>query len=363
MKINYKFFALAFLLVGCSGKKEKTAEILFHTNGRVEVVSDSKVYLLGSASSIEFSYKGKNCEFDIESIDTWKHHNYYVLEVDGTYKGRFKIDSIDVQRVNIEENKDTIHHVRVFKATEAANGKVLFDGSKITNLVPFSVKPKKKIEFVGNSITCGMGNDLSIPCHSTDFWFDQHNAYWAYGPILARKLDADFLLSSVSGYGMYRNWNDEHESEPNLPDVYENLNLDKDTSKVFNTDFQPDLVSICLGTNDLSDGDGQKERLPFNKEKYIGNYIKFIKTIYRRYPNTRVVLLNSPMVSGEKNDVFMACLRKIREAFETDTTHKPITIFEYEPMTPKGCDYHPDIEDHKIMAQQLESTFKKLLNE
>ena len=33
--------------------------------------------------------------------------------------------------------------------------------------------------------------------------------------------------------------------------------------------------------------------------------------------------------------------------------HKPITIFEYEPMTPKGCDYHPDIEDHKIMAQQL----------
>ena len=139
--------------------------------------------------------------------------------------------------------------------------------------------------------------------------------------------------------------------------------LDKNTAKAFNTDFQPDLVSICLGTNDLSDGDGKKERLPFNQEKYIANYINFVKTIYKRYPNTRIVLQNSPMVSGVKNDIFMTCLEKVKDAFKTDTTHQPITIFEYQPMQPKGCDYHPDIEDHKIMAQQLESTFKKLLNE
>lgn len=363
MNINYKVFALAFLLAGCAGEKEKITETLFHTSGRVDAVSDRKVYLLGSASSIEFSYKGNSCEFNMESVDTWKHHNYYVLEIDGFYKGRFTIDSIGIEKVKIEETKDTIHHVKVFKATEAANGKVLFDGSGITNLVPFSAESKKRIEFIGNSITCGMGNDLTIPCHSTDFWFDQHNAYWAYGPVLARELNADFLLSSVSGYGMYRNWNDEHESEPNLPEVYENLNLDKDTSKVFNTDFQPDLVSICLGTNDLSDGDGKKGRLPFNEEKYIANYIKFIKTIYNRYPDTQLVLLNSPMVSGEKNDVFMACLKRVKEAFETDTVHKPITIFEYKPMEPQGCDYHPDVEDHKFMAQQLKETFKKILNE
>lgn len=362
MKVERIVLILAFLVAGCAAKNEIIdTKVLFQSKGRAESVSDEKVYLLGSASSVEFSFKGKNCEFTLESIDTWKHHNYYVLEVDGVYKGRFKVEA--KEPVVIQELKEVIHHVKIFKATEAANGKILFDGSSITNLVPFSSESKKRIEFVGNSITCGMGNDLSIPCHSTDFWFDQHNAYWAYGPVLARKLNADFLLSSVSGYGMYRNWNDEHELEPNLPDVYGNLNLDKNIAKAFNTDFQPDLVSICLGTNDLSDGDGKKERLPFNQEKYIANYINFVKTIYKRYPNTRIVLLNSPMVSGVKNDIFMTCLERVKDAFKADTTHQPITIFEYQPMQPKGCDYHPDIEDHKIMAQQLESTFKKLLNE
>jgi len=32
-------------------------------------------------------------------------------------------------------------------------------------------------------------------------------------------------------------------------------------------------------------------------------------------------------------------------------------------MHPKGCGSHPDIEDHKVMAQQLEAFFKKLLDE
>ena len=136
---------------------------------------------------------------------------------------------------------------------------------------------KKKIEWIGDSITCGFGNDESdLPCGEGQ-WFDQHNAYLAYGPVLSRKLGVDFLLSSISGNGMYRNWNSENSEETVLPDVYNNLYQNKDNSKPFSTDFQPNLVSICLGTNDLSDGDGKKPRLPFNKEKYISNYINFIK--------------------------------------------------------------------------------------
>jgi hypothetical protein len=73
--------------------------------------------------------------------------------------------------------------------------------------------------------------------------------------------------------------------------------------------------------------------------------------------------LNSPMVSGERNVTLVKCLKKVIQAFENDTTHKPIVLFEFQPMSPKGCGSHPDIADHKVMADQLNLFFKKLLNE
>ena len=44
------------------------------------------------------------------------------------------------------------------------------------------------IEFIGNSITCGAAADVSeVPCGS-GVDYDQHNAYYAYGPRVARML-------------------------------------------------------------------------------------------------------------------------------------------------------------------------------
>lgn len=353
-------FLYSLFFQSCLSQKSNSNSSLFTYQGRCEIISKHKAHLIGSASSVSFGFNGKECRFTLQSVDDWEHHNYFVLAVDGVYKGRFTINKGEAQSFAVNEEHNQQHKVTVYKATEAANGSILFDGSTVQNLVELSRdQSKKKIEFIGNSITCGMGNDLSIPCH-TDQWFDQHNAYWAYGPIVSRKLNADFLLSSVSGIGMYRNWNDENIEESIMPDVYEKLYLNKKNTLPFTAEFQPDLVSICLGTNDLSDGDGVKKRLPFNEDKYVSNYINFIKTIYKRYPNTKIVLLNSPMISGEKNTVLIRCLKKVIDAFKANKT---IHLFEFPAMQPKGCDYHPDIEDHKVMAELLEKTFSKLLYE
>jgi len=232
----------------------------FLIHGRVEKLTENKIALIGSGSSIEFNFSGNSCNLFLQ---TTENHNYVALELDGKYIGRIKIEKGEIQTIPIKiiKTKKT-HHLLVFKATEATNGSVIFSGTT-AKLAPIQSIKRKKIEFIGNSITCGFGNDASTTPCSTGEWFDQHNAYWAYGPILSRSLDFDFLLSSVSGIGMYRNWNDEHLLEPIMPDVYENLYLNKDNSKPYNFDFQPDIVSICLGTNDLSDGDGKKTRLPF----------------------------------------------------------------------------------------------------
>ncbi len=348
------------LLTQANELTEKTS--LYHVAGRVENLNNGSIVLIGSASSVTFEFTNANCEVTLQSIDS-DHHNYVVFELDGAYLGRFRIEKGAAQNFPIKTTKkQAIHRVTIYKATEAANGSVLFLGTN-ANLQKFELKKKKKVEFIGDSITCGYGNDVSpISCGSGE-WYDQHNGYMAYGPQLARTLDFDYVLSSVSGYGMYRNWNDEHQEEPIIPDVYENLYLNKDDSKPYDFAFQPDLVSICLGTNDLSDGDGTKARLPFNEEKFVSNYIEFIKTVYKHAPNTRILLLNSPMVSGNRNVTLVSCLKKVIKAFENHKAHKPIALFEFQPMSPNGCGTHPDIADDKIMADELTPVFKKLLNE
>ncbi|MFM9988497.1 GDSL-type esterase/lipase family protein [Flavobacterium sp.] len=358
---QYLFILLSFSIV--SAQKLDQEIQVYKYSGRMEYLEHNKTILIGSASSISFNFTGNKCDISLKSIDSYEHHNYVSLELDGKYIGRMKVEKGETKSypIIISETKNT-HNLTIYKATEASNGGVLFDGTT-ANLSEIKSIKKKKIEFIGNSITCGMGNDTKeIPC-GTGEWYDQHNAYWAYGPILSRALNADYLLSSVSGIGMYRNWNDEHINEAIMPDVYENLYLNKDTSKPYDFKFNPDIVSICLGTNDLSNGDGIKPRLPFNKEKYVSNYIYFIKTVYKHSPNAQIVLLNSPMVSDERNFTFVNCLKEVIASFRKDKKHKKIKLFEYPPMQPKGCGYHPDIEDHKIMAQQLESFFKKILDE
>lgn len=354
--------AITLLLLSATFPATQTTPNAVTVSGRTEKLPDGAIALIGSGSSVSFFFKGKACSLNLQSAEP--HHNYVSIELDGHYIGRYRIEPGEARWYKVRSDiKQGRHKLRVFKATEAANGNVVFNDVKAEGVIALRAQAKKKIEFIGNSITCGMGNDaIQIPCGSGE-WYDQHNAYWAYGPVVSRQIGADFVLSSVSGIGMYRNWNDEHDKEPVMPEVYENLYLDRNSAKKYDFAFQPDLVSICLGTNDFSDGDGKKPRLPFDEKKYVANYVGFIRTVYKHAPKARIVLLNSPMISGEKNAVFVKCLKEVIAAFANDKAHKPIALFEFKPMVPKGCGYHPDIDDHLLMAQQLEPVLKKMLDE
>lgn len=358
MQFTKKPLLFLFLLVSSfslSQIKESDSQ-LYIPQGRTEKLADNSIFLISAASSIMFSFTGNSCEISLQSKNEYRHHAYVSLELDGIYVGRLRVENqLKNYPIKVASNKK--HTLKIFKATEASTGGVLFNGAK-AKLVKTATKEKQKIEFIGNSITSGMGNDTKeIACGQGE-WFDQHNAYLAYGPVLSRDLGVDFQLSSVSGMGMYRNWNDE--SEPVMPNVYENLYLNNDTSKPYNFNFKPDIISIALGTNDFSEGDKTKERKPFDPEKFISAYVNFVKMLYRHNPNVQIVLVNSPMVNGEKDKVFTDCLEKVRNSFK-DIKAKPIQIFKFTAVTPHGCTSHPDAEDHKIMAKQYEPFLKKLL--
>jgi lysophospholipase L1-like esterase len=340
-----------------SFKKYSPTNQEFKLDGRKEILPDNTIGLIGSASSIEFIVEGDSLNIFLQS--QYKHGNSFTVVINDENAKRYRILGDSLQKFTISLPKQKKNKVGVFKATEAATGNLIFHGIEAENLLQ---KPDKKpltIEFIGNSITCGAASDTEFVACNEGFYHDHHNAYLAYGPRVARSLEVNYFLSSVSGIGIYRNWNDENIEEPIMPQVYENLYLDANPKKPYDFNVIPDVVSICLGTNDLSTGDGEKIRLEFNAEKFIENYSEFIATIYKHYPQTKIVLLNSPMVSGEKNDILVACLKEIQAHW---SEKNPVALFEFEPMVAKGCTGHPSVEDHKIIADQLTPFFKNIIN-
>lgn len=364
--MKYHVLILLVLFISCKDES-KNSEIVkpfttknLNYQGRVDFLKDSTLALISPGSSISFNFSGNFCEVYLKS--EFRPHSYISIEIDGEFLEKIKIEADSIKPYQIKiPSKNKTHTVQIFKETEASNGSIIIEKIVVDKIEPIHSNSKKYIEFIGNSITCGAASDSTfVKCDEGEY-FDHQNVYYSYGSRVARALDADFMLSSVSGIGIYRNWNDENIEEPIMPQVYENLYLNTDNSKKYDFSKKPDIVSICLGTNDFSNGDGIKNRLHFNKEKFISNYINFIKTVYSHYPKTKIILLNSPMIDGETNLLFISYLEEIQEYF-LKTYNKEIPIYQFKKLYVNGCSYHPSVEEHGKMAEELIPVYNNLLN-
>ena len=128
-------------------------------------------------------------------------HNYIEIVVDDQKPVRMQL-KFAANAIIIKGLSKGDHTILICKDTEAGNGYLDFAGIECQKLLPAPPKPKLKIEFIGNSITCGFGADMAeIPCGKGE-WYDQHNAYMSYGARTARSLNAQWHRSAVSGIGM-----------------------------------------------------------------------------------------------------------------------------------------------------------------
>ncbi len=325
----------------------------FQYSGRT-FKSDTGVHLISAASTVKAIVSGDSCIIDVVNLKP-EVNQYISIELNNVYLGRFFVsnDFIKIPLMpNSVENK-----LLIYKATEAVNGPLLFKGLATGTLFDISESSKAHIEFIGNSITCGMGADVQeVPCGEGQ-WTDQHNAYFSYASKIARDLEVNFTLSCVSGMGIYRNWNDE--DQPVIPNVYTNLSLTEDSIVRYEWKRSPEIISIALGTNDFSNGDGEKDRTAFDENTFISSYTAFVRGLIQNHPSAKILLLNSPMLDENSRVKLNQYLLEVKSNFPDN----PITVFQFQPMSPSGCTYHPDIADHEVMATQLKPIFSQLLKQ
>ena len=153
--------------------------------------------------------------------------------------------------------KQKVTPLRLQKRTEGSQGlstiKAFEKKGAKAKVLPASAKEKRRIEFIGDSYTCGYGVESKL---GDRFEGATENCDLAHGAILARLFDADYNFVSNSGRGMVRNFGDSTSTS-------ENGTMRELVRQTFNTQatplwdystspYTPDLVVIFLGINDYS---------------------------------------------------------------------------------------------------------------
>ncbi len=261
---------------------------------------------------------------------------------------------------------------------------------------PFEVKVREVRDATGKPLVdekSGQPVAVSVPL--------TENQYLAFSSIAARELDADAVTVCWSVKGVYKNYKERYlvengqfvrdaagnrvvdpESTVTVPDLWETRTVAND-EKGFKWDFatekpeeMPQVVFISLGTNDFSrdtqeaasdpgqlEGNNVPDGLlndPAEREKFFQAYLALVEKVREHRPDAHIFLATPPMVTNQfpldnaRDNLRNALLRIVHEReAKGDKKVYQMDLVEQGFRYGLGCDYHPNLEVHRIMAKQL----------
>lgn len=246
------------------------------------------------------------------------------------------------------------HTVELYRRTEPSLGVATFMGFDFgggTALAPPT--PTRRLEFVGDSITCGYGNEgADMSC---TFSADTENHYLTYAALTARALDAELSTVAWSGKGVVCNYGDTADACQNpFPTYYDRTLPEDSTSKWDFSRFVPHAVVVNLGTNDFSTATDP------TKEEFETGYRTFLERIRAVYPDAYILCTNGPMLSGTDLSTLMGYIDDVVTALGDPK----ISSFDISPQDGSdgyGCDWHPSLARHEKVATAVTAELKAKL--
>jgi hypothetical protein len=223
-------------------------------------------------------------------------------------------------------------------------GLVLDSGARLEPLPP---RPAYRIEIIGGSLAMGFGNEAgSIGCPDPR---DSTNAYYAYGPVLARLIGAEYHLTTVAGKGLVRNW-----ASPFLCSASGYLAFFARTVRGRAAppwdmrQWVPHVVIVDLGNNDYS----SSPHAP--REVFLARFGALLAAVRTHYGCPIVVLAKeSPPLSSHLR-LLVARERAAGRADIHLVGHPRLKRSEL------GCDWHPNVAGHGRIARSLAAPLRRL---
>ncbi len=262
------------------------------------------------------------------------------------------------------------HQVRLMYAIEGYEfypefwGFVLDEGRQLCQAPAL---PSRKIEFVGNSITCGYGNEGTNKEEHFDYATENH--YYSYDAITSRALQAQHWVVARSGIGAYRNYGEAKAGSPNscmqvqyeytgyAPDAKLRQRGGFDSERWDFSRCQPDVVCINLGTNDLSTNN-------YDLKLLKQGYQHLLQMVRQHNPKAKVVFLCGSMLGGKELETAKRLLNEVADEARK-AGDKEVYRFDFTPQNGDlgyGNDWHPSVWQHEKMAAELTAYLRSLMN-
>ncbi len=312
-----------------------------HYDGRFDRTDPKGPRCTWPASALVLKFRGTALNVVLGDTD----NDGYQVIVDGSPAGVLTTqDGSHVYRVADSLSRG-VHTVTLIRRTESFVGTSQFTGFQLAagGQLLSAPAPKRRIEVVGDSISCGYGDEA--PGRDVHFTPATENAALTYGELTAQAVGADYADIAWSGRKM---WPDN-----TMDSIYgQALATDAKTQWDFAL-WTPQVVVICLATNDFGQG-------PPDAQGWIKGYEAFIARVRTHYPKARIYCASSPMMAGDNDTIARADLATIiaDEHKAGDTNIAFLDFPTQQDSDGYGADWHPSLATHRRMAGILETALQ-----
>jgi lysophospholipase L1-like esterase len=313
--------------------------------GRFDFSDKLKPVFMYSGCAIRTVFNGTSVEMVIKD-DSLRNMFNVIIDDSLSVITTDKKDSIYLLAANLQDKK---HTLEIIRRTEWHGGNTTFLGLRLDKGKKLN-KPdtkERKVEFIGDSYTCGYG--IEGKSHEEHFTYQTENNYMTYGALTARALNSEYLTVCRSGIGIWQGYGGGRDFT--MPILYDEVIIN--SSKVWDyKQYKPQLVVIDLGSNDLS--------VALDSAKFISTYVEFLQRIRKNYSSAKIVCIAGPSSPGAECEKWKSYMHLIVE--EYGKSDNATYYFEFSTFEPDGSDFHPNMEQHKKMADELVPFLKKLMN-
>ena len=336
--------------------------------GRTHYYNDV-LWLALSGGGVEFSFSGTQAVITIQGDSIASSGNNLAriaIEVDGIRVIDDQVDQPLKTYTVFESGTGQKVTVKVIKLSEAAMSTVGIQEIKVEAAGGIMPTPEHihKIEFIGDSITCGYGVDDGNGLHS--FSTATEDVTKAYAYLTAQLLQADYSMVSYSGYGIITGYteNDQKLITHLLPDYYELAGKSEgefggnrkpqDVRWDFSR-FVPDLIVINLGTND----DSYTKDDAGKQAEYAEEYTGFLKQVRRNNPGSRILC-----TLGMMGDRLYPYVEQAVNRYTRETGDSNISVMKFDVQLADdgyAADFHPSQATHSKAAARLAAEIKGLM--
>ena len=323
--------------------------------------TETRLYPIHSGSGCEFHFTGTKLEvilnpYDVPDADVpYCNRPRIAVTVNGRFVIKKVIEYSDERYTIISSGSKISADIAVIKLSEAAFsiGSISFEADDDSVIEPARTAAKR-IEFIGDSITCGYGIDDSN--FNSEFATEAENSIKSYAFRTAKLLGMECSIFAYSGHGVISGYTGDGRRNTNeiLPPYYETLGKSYDTVNGmdisgipwnFNA-FPSDIVVVNLGTNDDSFCKVNENAY----DEFELEYENFIRTVRRCNPSAWLILC----INIIGNDMFGHICNAAHKLISDGDSR--ILTFRFTPqngMLGFGSQWHPSEDTQAYAAEEL----------